>query len=150
MSRFRKLIVTGLGSGYLPIAPGTWSSAAVAAIFLLVAWATEQGPERRFGIEGSGSYGAAFARLLVGAGETVVEVPERIAADGSVLEPLDPTSLDERIEALAADGIEVAAVALLHSYCNPVHENRLEDIVGESGVALTGSVALARVPAPGF
>ena len=34
----RKLIVTGLGSGYLPIAPGTWGSAAVAAIFLLVAW----------------------------------------------------------------------------------------------------------------
>jgi len=34
----RKLIVTGLGSGYLPIAPGTWGSAAVTAIFLLVAW----------------------------------------------------------------------------------------------------------------
>ncbi len=44
----------------------------------LVAWATEQGPERRFGIEGSGSYGAAFARLLVGAGETVVEVPANL------------------------------------------------------------------------
>ena len=37
-ARMRKLIVTGLGSGYLPIAPGTWGSAAVAAIFLLVAW----------------------------------------------------------------------------------------------------------------
>jgi transposase len=46
----------------------------------LVTWATEQGPERRFGIEGSGSYGAAFARLLVGAGETVVEVPANLTA----------------------------------------------------------------------
>jgi hypothetical protein len=27
---------------------------------------------------------------------------------------------------------------------------RLEDIVGETGVALTGSVATARVPEPGF
>ena len=44
----------------------------------LVTWATEQGPERRFGIEGSGSYGAAFARLLVGVGETVVEVPANL------------------------------------------------------------------------
>ncbi len=34
----RKWIVTGLGTGALPIAPGTWGSAAVAAIFFLVAW----------------------------------------------------------------------------------------------------------------
>lgn len=39
MSRFLgKLIVTGLGTGYLPIAPGTWGSAAVAGLFVLVAW----------------------------------------------------------------------------------------------------------------
>lgn len=44
----------------------------------LVTWATAMGPERRFGIEGSGSYGAALARLLVGAGETVVEVPANL------------------------------------------------------------------------
>jgi phosphatidylglycerophosphatase A len=34
----RKLIVTGLGTGYLPLAPGTWGSATVAGVFLLVAW----------------------------------------------------------------------------------------------------------------
>ena len=33
----RKLIVTGLGTGYLPIAPGTWGSAAVAVIFVAAA-----------------------------------------------------------------------------------------------------------------
>jgi len=38
MNRIKKLLVTGLGTGYLPVAPGTWGSAAVAAIFLLVAW----------------------------------------------------------------------------------------------------------------
>ena len=32
----KKLIITGLGTGYLPIAPGTWGSAAVAAIWLAV------------------------------------------------------------------------------------------------------------------
>ena len=34
----RKWIVTGLGTGHLPVAPGTWASAAVAAVFLLAAW----------------------------------------------------------------------------------------------------------------
>ncbi len=38
MKRFRKLIVTGLGTGYLPVAPGTWGSAAVAGVLLLAAW----------------------------------------------------------------------------------------------------------------
>lgn len=33
-----RLLVTGLGTGYLPIAPGTWGSAATCGVFLLVAW----------------------------------------------------------------------------------------------------------------
>jgi len=36
----RKLLVTGLGTGYLPIAPGSWGSAAVGGLFVLIAWAT--------------------------------------------------------------------------------------------------------------
>jgi len=35
----RKLIITGLGTGYLPIAPGSWGSAVVTGAFLLLAWA---------------------------------------------------------------------------------------------------------------
>ncbi|HUT02182.1 MAG TPA: phosphatidylglycerophosphatase A [Phycisphaerae bacterium] len=35
-----RLIVTGFGTGYLPVAPGTWGSAAVCGIFLAVAWVT--------------------------------------------------------------------------------------------------------------
>lgn len=38
MNTIRKAIVTGLGTGYLPIAPGTWGSGVVAAVFLLVAF----------------------------------------------------------------------------------------------------------------
>lgn len=37
MAGIRRLIVTGLGTGLLPAAPGTWASAAVCAIYLLVA-----------------------------------------------------------------------------------------------------------------
>jgi len=38
MDRIKKLLVTGLGTGRLPVAPGTWGSAAVVAIFLAAAW----------------------------------------------------------------------------------------------------------------
>ena len=34
----RKFIITGAGTGYLPVAPGTWGSAAVCGVFLLAAW----------------------------------------------------------------------------------------------------------------
>jgi phosphatidylglycerophosphatase A len=36
----RSLVVTGVGTGYLPIAPGTWGSAAVAVVFFAVSVAT--------------------------------------------------------------------------------------------------------------
>jgi len=41
MNALKKLLITGLGTGYLPVAPGTWGSAAVAVIFLLVAWGAD-------------------------------------------------------------------------------------------------------------
>ncbi|MCE5325517.1 MAG: phosphatidylglycerophosphatase A, partial [Planctomycetaceae bacterium] len=34
----RRLIATGLGTGLLPLAPGTWASAAACVVFLAVAW----------------------------------------------------------------------------------------------------------------
>lgn len=41
----------------------------------LLEWTQELAAERRFGVEGSGSFGAAPARLLISAGVMVVEVP---------------------------------------------------------------------------
>lgn len=35
-----KFLVTGLGLGYLPVAPGTWGSLGAAGVFLLTAWAS--------------------------------------------------------------------------------------------------------------
>jgi len=40
MNALRKLIITGLGTGYLPVAPGSWASAAVCLIFISVALAS--------------------------------------------------------------------------------------------------------------
>lgn len=50
------------------------------------------------------------------------EVPERLAADGCELVPLDLAALDREVEALLAHGVEAVAVCFLHSYVNPTHE----------------------------
>jgi N-methylhydantoinase A len=54
-----------------------------------------------------------------------LEVPERIAADGSILQPLDEATVQQHIEHLIAAGVESVAVCLLHSYTNPTHEERV-------------------------
>lgn len=54
--------------------------------------------------------------------ECVIEVDERVAADGSVLKAADPESIKRQLVSLRAAGIESLAVGLLNSYANPVHE----------------------------
>jgi N-methylhydantoinase A len=60
-----------------------------------------------------------------------LEVVERIAADGSIVEPLDEASVLAAGEQLVAAGIEAAAVCLINSYRNPVHERRVEALLRE-------------------
>lgn len=63
----------------------------------------------------------------------VVEVPERLAADGSVLVPLRAEGLRDAAARLLESGIESAAVALMHSYRNPGHEEELGELLREAG-----------------
>lgn len=59
------------------------------------------------------------------------EVTERVAADGSVVTPLDETELREVLAELAADGVETLAVCLLFSFMNPAHERRIAELAAE-------------------
>jgi len=61
----------------------------------------------------------------------VFEVGERMAYDGSVLEPLDETSVRAAAAAVRDGGYPSVAVALLHSYANPAHERRIGEILAE-------------------
>src|SRR5437879_6409126 len=56
------------------------------------------------------------------------EVVERLGADGSVLIPLDPASVEVALDAAAAAGAEALAVCLLHAYLNPRHEHAVADL----------------------
>jgi 5-oxoprolinase (ATP-hydrolysing) len=62
-----------------------------------------------------------------------VEVTERLAADGSVLTPLDLEALRPEAERALAAGCVSAAVALMHSYRNPRHEEELGAFLRELG-----------------
>jgi len=58
-----------------------------------------------------------------------LEVDERLYASGEVLKPLDEASASAPIGALKAAGVESVAVCLLHAYANPVHEERLGQLL---------------------
>jgi N-methylhydantoinase A len=58
-----------------------------------------------------------------------LEVGERVAADGSIVEPLSDREVVAAGEWLAAQGIEAVAICLLNSYRNPAHERRVEELL---------------------
>jgi N-methylhydantoinase A len=66
----------------------------------------------------------------------VREVGGRIAADGGEIEPLDTAGAIAAAEALVAAGVEIAVVALLHSYKNPRHEEAVRAALEERGIDL--------------
>ncbi|MEM7745279.1 MAG: hydantoinase/oxoprolinase family protein [Pseudomonadota bacterium] len=68
-------------------------------------------------------------------------VPERVAADGSVLTPLDESAVEGLVLRLDAMGAETVAVCLLHAYANPTHENRLREMILAARPSLTVSVS---------
>ena len=74
----------------------------------------------------------------------VVEVDERLAADGSEIAPLDLAALRGPAGELLAAGVQCAAVALLHSYRDPRHERELGAFLRELGfrhVSLSAELA---------
>jgi 5-oxoprolinase (ATP-hydrolysing) len=67
----------------------------------------------------------------------VIEVPGRLAADGSELEPLRcDESLHQRLVEAVADGYRSVAIALLHSTVNNAHEQQLATWVASLGLEL--------------
>ena len=58
-----------------------------------------------------------------------LEVPERLAADGSVLLPLDHDGVLALVEVLQAARIEAVAISFLHAYINPAHEQRAGELL---------------------
>jgi N-methylhydantoinase A len=66
-------------------------------------------------------------------------VPERVDVDGGVRLPLDEAAVRALVPTLQSEGIESLAVAYIHGYANPAHEQRTAAILAEClpGVRVT-------------
>ncbi|MGC0143317.1 hydantoinase B/oxoprolinase family protein [Pseudactinotalea sp. Z1732] len=62
-----------------------------------------------------------------------IEADERLGADGQVLRPLRAEALRDELAAARAEGYRAVAIAFLHSYREPVHEQQAAQIAREVG-----------------
>ncbi|NBB76340.1 MAG: 5-oxoprolinase [Bacteroidetes bacterium] len=64
----------------------------------------------------------------------IIEVPERLDSEGNVLRELDKNEMKRRLEDLHPD-TESAGICLMHSYRNPLHEQKVASILKEMGIS---------------
>ncbi len=65
--------------------------------------------------------------------DRVAELTERLDAGGKVLTPLDEDAARAALQEAFDDGIRAVAIAGLHAYLNPAHEDRVAEIAREVG-----------------
>ena len=69
------------------------------------------------------------------------DVPERMAADGSVLDKLDEAFVRELVGELRDKGIKAIGVCYLNSFRNSAHEKRTAEIIAEVAPAIRVSLS---------
>ncbi|MEA2989135.1 MAG: hypothetical protein QOG83_1846 [Alphaproteobacteria bacterium] len=67
--------------------------------------------------------------------ERVVEVDERVRADGTVEREPDLAAVQSALDSALADGIEAVAVVFMHAYRHPAHERRVAALARALGFA---------------
>ncbi|WP_421851894.1 hydantoinase B/oxoprolinase family protein [Oricola sp.] len=60
--------------------------------------------------------------------ERVIEVPERVLADGTVETPVDLAAVETEVRAAYDSGIHAVAVAFMHAWSHPAHELAAEEM----------------------
>lgn len=65
--------------------------------------------------------------------EEVVEVRERISAQGEIVQPLDLAGAEAQLQAAWAQGIRACAIVLMHGYRYPQHEAALAELARSVG-----------------
>ncbi len=65
--------------------------------------------------------------------QRVLEVRERVTAEGEVLTPLDEAHARAELQRAYAEGFRAIAIACLHGWAYPAHERRLAEIAREIG-----------------
>src|SRR6185437_13043962 len=65
--------------------------------------------------------------------DRVIEVRERVGADGELVRPLDEAAAKNALRAAYADGFRAAAIVFMHGYRYPEHERRVGEIARAIG-----------------
>ena len=65
--------------------------------------------------------------------QSVLEVDERMGADGAIVRPLDEAAARRGLRAARRAGLTSVAIALLHGYASPEHEQRLAVLARDEG-----------------
>jgi N-methylhydantoinase A len=61
--------------------------------------------------------------------DRIIEIRERLGAQGEVIELLAKEDVAGAVRKLVADGVEAVAVCFLFAYANPVHEQAADEII---------------------
>ncbi len=77
--------------------------------------------------------------------DTVVEIDERVGADGAVVQPLDEAAARSAFERLRAEGYDAIAILLMHGWRHTGHEAALAALAREMGF---GQVSVSHEVAP--
>lgn len=73
--------------------------------------------------------------------ERSLVIRERLSAEGEVLITLDEAAVDGLLAQIDDSGAEAVAICLMHAYANPVHEQRLRDLIAAQRPNLTISIS---------
>jgi N-methylhydantoinase A/oxoprolinase/acetone carboxylase beta subunit len=63
--------------------------------------------------------------------DLVVGIKERVDYSGKVIRPLDEDDVVQKLQYLVDEGVQGIVVSFIFSYLNPVHEQRVRDIIKE-------------------
>ena len=64
---------------------------------------------------------------------SVIEIDERLDADGNELRPVRPDDVRRQLDDLRKTGVESIAICLLHAFANPAHEELVEQLAQSAG-----------------
>ena len=74
-----------------------------------------------------------------------IPIRERLGAGGRLLRPLSEADVASAIDVLKNNNVESVAVCLMHSYANPIHEERIAEMIRAAlpdiSVSISGEVA---------
>ncbi|MEH6569269.1 MAG: hydantoinase/oxoprolinase family protein [Halioglobus sp.] len=100
---------------------------------------------RSFCPGGLGGWVSFVKKPLLAPLELTTGAPERIAADGSIVRPLDEDALRINLAALhAKGGIEALTICFINAYINDIHEQRAREVAreifGETPISISSEV----------